>query len=289
MKKPLTIWAVGGDLRQARLARLLQADEHLVHIYGLENAPELPRPCETGLDGMARADCVVLPVPVRGEGGFLNAPLCPRRLELSRILDALPPKGVVCAGQVDGALRAMAQERGLALHDYLAREELAVANAVPTVEGALQLAMEALPVTLHGSRTLVLGYGRLGRLLSHRLAALGAAVSVSARSWADLAWIEAYGYTGLFTDGLDGHLAGYDLVVNTIPAPVLGEERLKQLSPSCLVLDLASRPGGVDRAAAGQLGVKVVWALALPGRTAPETAARAIRDAVYHILQEQGV
>ncbi|MCD7927323.1 MAG: dipicolinate synthase [Oscillospiraceae bacterium] len=287
MKKPLHVWVVGGDQRQVKLAQLLRADGHQVSMYGLENAPDLPWACETELDGAARADCTVLPVPVRGEGELLNAPHSSRQYELPRLLDALG--GVVCAGGVDEELRALAGSRGLTLYDYLDREELAVANAVPTVEGALQIAMEQLSVTLHGSRTLVVGYGRLGRLLAHRLAALGADVTVSARNWGDLAWIEAFGYSGLFTGELDGWLEGYDLLVNTVPAPVLGKERLGQLSPGCLVIDLASRPGGVDRDAAGELGVKVIWALSLPGRTAPVTAARAIRDAVYHILQEQGV
>ncbi len=287
MKKPLHIWIVGGDQRQVRLAQLLRADGHRVFMYGLENAPDLPWSCETDLNGAAQADCTVLPVPVWGEGKHLNAPLSSRPYDLSRLLDALG--GVVCAGGVDGDLREMAGSRGLTLCDYLDREELAVANAVPTVEGALQIAMEQLNITLHGSQALVLGYGRLGRLLSHRLAALGADVTVSARSWGDLAWIHAYGHSGLFTGGLDGHLEGYDLLVNTIPAPVLGEEQLGQLSPGCLVIDLASRPGGVDRTAAERLGVKVIWALSLPGRTAPVTAARVIRDTVYHILQEQGV
>ncbi len=287
MKKPLHIWVVGGDQRQVRLAQLLQADGHQVCMYGLEHAPDLPWPCETALDGAARADCAVLPVPVRGEGDLLNAPFSPRQDELPRLLDALG--GVVCAGGVDNELRTLAESRDLALFDYLNREELAVANAVPTVEGALQIAMEQMSVTLHGSRALVLGYGRLGRLLAHRLAALGADVTVSARSWGDLAWIQAYGHSGLFTGGLDGALEGYDLVVNTIPAPVLGAGQLKQLSPGCLVIALASRPGGVDRTAAEGLGVRVIWALSLPGRTSPVTAARAIQNAVYHILQEQGV
>lgn len=163
------------------------------------------------------------------------------------------------------------------------------ADAVPTAEGAIQIALEELPITLQGARVLVIGYGRLGRTLAPRLAGLGARVSVSARRWADLAWIEAEGYGVEHTGQLKGWLCGYDLVVNTVPARVLDEETLRDLKPGCLVIDLASKPGGVDFEAARRLGVRAIWALSLPGKTAPVTAGRAIRTAIYNILNELGV
>lgn len=163
------------------------------------------------------------------------------------------------------------------------------ANAVPTAEGAVQIAMEELPITLHRARVLVLGFGRLGKLAAHRFAALGAKVSVAARKWADLAWAEAYGYGAERIDQLGGWLCAYDLVINTVPSRVLGAGYLADLKPGCLVVDLASKPGGVDLEAASQMGVRVIWALSLPGKVAPVTAGRAIRDTIYHILHELGV
>ena len=99
-------------------------------------------------------------------------------------------------------------------------------NAVPTAEGAIQIAMEELPITIHGARALVIGYGRLGRALSQRLAGLGAKVSVAARKFADLAWAESCGYGIEHTGQLEGWLCCYDLVVNTVPARILSEEDL---------------------------------------------------------------
>ena len=162
------------------------------------------------------------------------------------------------------------------------------ANAVPTAEGAVQIALEELPIALHGARVLVLGFGRVGKLTAHRMRALGARVSVAARKWADLAWADAYGYAPEPMGGLDGYLCPYDLVVNTVPARVLDRRRLAELKPGCLVIDLASKPGGVDLEAAGELGVQTIWALSLPGKVAPVTAGAAIRDTIYHILDELG-
>ena len=104
--------------------------------------------------------------------------------------------------------------------------------------------MEELPITLHGARVLVIGYGRLGRVLADRLAGLKARVSVAARKYADLAWAESLGMGVEQTGHLLGWLCGYDLVINTVPARVLGEAELGDLKPGCLVIDLASKPGG---------------------------------------------
>ena len=187
---------------------------------------------------------------------------------------------------MDPVTEALAGQRGVAVLDYFAREELAVANAVPTAEGAVQVAMEELPLTLHSARVLILGFGRVGKLTAHRMGALGAKVTVCAQGYADLAWAAAYGHETMWLEKLGGELGGYDLIVNTIPAQVLDRRRLAWVHPGAFLLDLASAPGGVDQAAAKELGLRVLQAPGLPGRTAPVTAAAAIRDAVYHILWE---
>ena len=288
MKHELDIWLFGGDRRQVRLAGLLAEDGHSVHTLGLGPATGGVRE-ERELAGAALADCVVLPLPAAAPGGRLNAPLAEEPLPMEEVFAALRPGQIICAGRVDDATQAMARDRGLVLHDYFAREELAVANAVPTAEGAIQIALEEMPVTLHGSRALVIGYGRLGRALAPRLAGLGAKVSVAARKYADLAWAEGFGFGTEHTGELKGWLCGYDLVVNTAPALVLGKEELEELKPECVVIDLASLPGGVDFAAAKALGVKAVQALSLPGKVAPATAAAYLRSTICHILHELGV
>ena len=366
MLRAKNIWVVGGDPRQAALAALLADDGHCVHSYALEQGSGAR--CEPSLEGADRADCVVLPLPAAGPDGKLNAPLSAREHELEEVLDALRPGQLVCAGMVGKELEKLAEERGLALRDYFAREELAVMNAIPTAEGAIQIAMEELPITIHDARVLVVGFGRLGRALGPRLRALGAKVWVSARRYEQRAaaeglglgsegmdhlsdwlcgydlvfntvpfpvlgveelpitihdarvlvvgfgrlgkalgprlralgakvWVSARRYEqraaaegmGLGSEGMDhlsDWLCSYDLVFNTAPAPVLGVEELAALKEGALVIDLASRPGGVNLDAAAALGVRVIWALSLPGKVAPVTSGRYIKDTVYHIMEE---
>ena len=133
MRNELNFWVVGGDMRQAKLAELLSADGHTVHTFALEELGPLEGvKGEKTLAAAELADCVVLPLPAAGEDGRLNAPLSRRAHPLSEVLAALRPGQTVCAGRVDGAARAQAEALGLTLRDYFAREELAVANAVPT-------------------------------------------------------------------------------------------------------------------------------------------------------------
>jgi len=283
MMRTKNIWVVGGDPRQAALAAALTEDGHGVHTFALGYGDE------PGLQGIDRADCVILPLPASTGEGLLNAPLVKGRCTLAELFSALRPGQLVCAGMVGPELSALAEGQGVVLQDYFAREELAVLNAIPTAEGAIQIALEQLPVTLHGARVLLIGFGRLGRALVPRLQGLGAKVWVAARSYAQRALAESMGAGTEGLDRLPDWLCAYDLVINTVPALMLGMEELSALKEGALVIDLASRPGGVDRSAAETLGVKVIHALSLPGKVAPVTAGHYIRDTVYHMMEELGV
>lgn len=271
---------IGGDRRQAELARLLELDGHQVSTYGLQRW-KAPNP--VGLETVLETEIVILPLPLcRGEG-VLNCEEGPvPTMELFR---RLRPGQRVLAGQVQPEQRREALACGIVPEDYFLREELTVANAAATAEAAIQVAMEHLDRSLLGMECLVLGYGRIGKLLSHRLRGLGAGVTVTARKPEDLAWIRAYGLRAMKTSELDGKLSAFGTVFNTVPSLVLKEALLSQLPESCLCVDLASVPG-IDFAAAEEMGLSCVWARSLPGRLLPCTAAEVIRDAVYYILLE---
>ena len=271
---------IGGDRRQAELAGLLGSDGHSVLTYGLR---QWKAANPVSMEEALGADVVVLPLPLcRGEG-VLNCEEGPvPTLELFR---RLRPEQRVLAGQVQPEQRREAAACGVILEDYFLREELTVANAAATAEAAVQVAMEHMDRSLLGMECLVLGYGRIGKLLSHRLRGMGAQVTATARKPEDLAWIKAYGLPGLKTAELDGKLKEFGVVFNTIPSMILDQTLLAQLPKDCLCVDLASRQG-IDLAAAERMGLQTVWARSLPGRLLPRTAAEAIRDAVYYILLE---
>ena len=276
-----TFGVIGGDRRQAELARLLAADGHTVCTYGLGGW----KPGGEGtLDHAAEAGTVILPLPLCKGDGVLNCEEGP--VPTSDLFRRLRPGQRILAGQVKPQQRREAEDCGLILEDYFLREELTVANAAATAEAAVQVAMDKLDRTLLGMDCLVLGFGRIGKLLCNRLHGLGVRVTAAARRPSDLAWIRAYGWRALDTYNLDGKLSDFGVVFNTIPSLVLEGPLLAQLPQECLCVDLASVQG-IDLAAAERLGLPNVWARSLPGRLVPRTAAAVIRDAVYCILMEE--
>ena len=289
MKNKLNFAVIGGDMRQAKLAEMLSADGHCVSAFALEKAEMQPsiKQYISLQEALCPADCVVLPLPVTGKAGYLNTPLSGEVCPLDELFSALRPNQLVCAGRIGEDCRKASEKYGLKIVDYFIREELAVANAICTAEGAIAIAMDNTAITLCNANILVIGFGRIGKVLSHRLHGLGANVFVSARSYSDRAWIKAYGYKAMNTLALGGKLSHFDVIINTVPAPILDENLLLEVSKECLCMDLASKPGGIDFSAAARIGLHAIWALSLPGEAAPVTSGAIIRDTIYNILHEE--
>ena len=292
MKNSLKFTVVGGDMRQVRLCELLSANGHEVYIYALERQnfekDVITHTCACFDDAFSNSDCIILPLPLLKEADKLNAPLSNAPCFIDDILKAIPANIITVAGSVPEHIKAIAQNYGIDLIDYLKREELAILNAIPTAEGAIQIAMEESAITIHGSNCLVIGNGRVGKVLARLLSSLSAKVTVSARKHTDFADIYSNGYEKEDTRSLDGKLFKYDFIFNTVPKEVLDKNRLRDLKKDALVIDLASKPGGIDFVKAQELGIRVIWALSLPGKVAPVTSAKTIMDTVFNILSEKG-
>lgn len=247
----LTFCVVGRDARQLAAARALQNSGYTV----------------LGAEGAGQADYILLPMPMDAEAA-----------DLARILRAARPGTLALGGRISEPVRKAAQAAGVELVDYFLRPELACLNAVPTAEGCLALLMQLRQRTIWESEFLVLGYGRIGRAVARRLQALGGQVTIAARAPEQRA---------APLTALEQLLPHFDAVINTIPAPVLGAAQLRCLPRGALILDLASRPGGTDFAAARELGLRAEHALSLPARCAPETAGALVAHTVEVILQER--
>lgn len=289
-----TVAIVGGDLRQAHLANTFIEKTSDYRIYGmfLEKDVKLSTRIHKSNDiklVLPQSDIVIFPLPLLGTKGLVNTPQSAGELTIEECLDYIPPEAVVLAGMVPPEIHTLAKNRGIELIDYFQREEFAVLNAVPTAEGAIEIAIHEMPTTLFGSTCLIIGAGRISRVLSRLLVAFGADVRIAARKYSDLAWAKINGCTAVHINDLGDHLRDVDCLFNTVPAAVLGEEKLSRLGRHCLVVDLASKPGGVDFETAKTLGIKTIWALSLPGKVAPYSAGEIILDTILNILRERGI
>ena len=278
---------LGGDRRSILLAELLLRDGHKVHSFALERA-ELPAeiPKDSCLQSCVyAADCVLLPVPAE-KGGFLNAPFSSQELSMESLIDALWPEQMLLGGRFSDRTVTRALRGQVMVADLLHRPALAVGNAALTAEGAICRLIEHSERALWGSRALVLGWGRIGSLLALRLRGLGVRVTVAARSSRDRATAEALGCRALDYPALESVLGDFDFIVNTVPARVLTEAMLCLIRPDALLLELASPPGGFDKALAANIGLHTLAAPGLPGETAPLSAAMLLQKAVYAAIEE---
>ncbi len=288
MDKALSFALVGGDMRQAYLAELLSEDRHIVRTYALDKHNfSSSVTCSYNLQELShQVDCIILPLPLAQSDDVLNAPLASDRYSINEIFNLFSPGQTVIGGKINHALFEKAGKSGIHLYDYLEREEFNVANAIPSAEGAVFIAMKELPTTIHGTNVLVCGFGRIGKLLAKILRSMGANVTVSARKFGDLAWANAHGYNAINTYELSGNLRDFDLIFNTVPHLIFTYDVLSELKKSCLCIDLASSPGGIDITAAKKLGIRIRWELSLPGRFSPSTASVIMKNTIYNILYE---
>jgi len=275
-----TLCIVGGDMRQIRLLQMLQNEEYSVYSTGLLEE-------DYDLDIIKKADIVILPMPVSFDDVYINAPFSKKQISKTQVIEMLKKDCFVLGGRISEDTENALTARGIEFADYYKREELIVKNAIPTAEGALEIAISEMPITLFGAKAVVIGYGRVGKVMAKKLKALEADVTVSARKYADFAWIEEAGMKPIHTEDLPLFAENFDLIINTVPAMILTEEILKRVKNDAIVIDLASKPGGVDFSAAKRLNKNVIWALSLPGKTAPLTAGDIIKEAVVNILSER--
>lgn len=283
---------IGGDMRQLYVCAALEKRGCTVTLFGFEqceNAKSRYRFAAAPEEAAAGADCVLLPFPAENERKNINAPFCCTEIYMPDVFSAVKTGTPVLGGKLSEGMMECAARHKIRLFDYAAREELIIKNAIPSAEGAIQIAMEELPVTLNGSNCLVTGYGRIGKVLSAMLSALGAKVTVSARKAADMEWIRFHGCQAVETGALSGQIGGFDAVFNTVPSLIFTQELIEQLPEACLIIDLASMPGGVDFSAARRAPRKAIHALSLPGKVAPATAGEAVAETVLNLLKETGL
>ncbi len=282
---------IGGDLRTIKLAKMLANEGNKIYTYGLEKAEELKDNSNIIFtEKISRAipkdvEVVIGPIPFTSNGININAPFGEKEISIREMIHYLEGK-ILIAGSISPEIYDMANDEYIEIIDIMKREELAVLNTISTAEGAIEIAISNTNKIIHGSEVLILGFGRIGKVLARKMAGLSAKVTCAARKDEDLAWIRAYGHNETNINALGENLSQYDIILNTVPHLVLNKERLQYVKKDALLIDLASNPGGIDKKEAKELKLKLVWALALPGKVAPVTTAEFIKDTIYNILKE---
>ena len=272
------ILIIGGDTRINYLAQALSDDGYIVTRY------EMGEALKTAIE---KNDAVLLGLPASKDDKTVDAPNLKESILLKDLFRLMGNSRLLLAGKMSEAVKAVADVFSVQWVDYFMREELEILNAVPTCEGALQIAMEELPITINGANALVTGFGKVGEPLSVMLKNMGADVTVCARKVAARSKARAMGMRAVDFSYLGDAVAESDVVFNTVPQKIINRECLIGAGKT-LIIDLASKPGGIDLDAAKDANVKVIWALGLPGKVAPVTSGNIIKETICNIFSELG-
>ncbi|MDN5346703.1 MAG: dipicolinate synthase subunit [Clostridia bacterium] len=271
------IAVLGGDARELVLIPELVQLGAEVRVVGYPPRPELSG-CTVGQSPqelVREAEVIILPVPGVDAAGLIRAPYADGQLIFDEELAAAISAGaLVLVGTARPWLKEQARKNGWRLIETADLDEMAILNSIPTAEGAIMLAMQELPFTIHGSNSFVLGLGRVGFTLACMLAGLGGRVTVVDRGAADRARAYCQGWRAVDFAELPGVIGEAEIIFNTVPAMVLTAELLTLTRPDCFIIDLALAPGGTDFEAARNLGRRALLAPGLPGKVAPKTAGQ---------------
>lgn len=279
------IAVIGGDRRQAYLAAFLADLGYECAVFAVEGEDIGGAVRCAELQGaVAEASVLILPLPVSRDGVNVNTPLYNGKVSLESVKELVSEDALILGGMIKASVFPKNK-----VCDYYSKEELQLLNTIPTAEGAIAIAMEKLPTTLHGTKTLILGFGRVGKTLALTLKGLGADVTVATRNSAEKAVCHILGFKVLEYGLLYDKVGDFGLIYNTVPALLLTDELLGRVQNGTPVIDLATHPGGVDAKAAADRGKAVIWALGLPAKVAPITAGEYITKTVLGILREENI
>lgn len=283
---------IGGDLRQNYMAAMLDKRGYRVIAYGLDvQELTLPGDVKTAsslAEAIAAARIVIGPIPLSKDRITISCKVKKEDLTIEFLKKELMKKSenarILFAGSIPNELQEYSRLHQISYYDFMQNEELTVYNTIATAEGAIAEALIRHPSNLHGGNCLVLGYGRCAKTLAHKLAGLSASVTVCVRNPAARAQIMACGYQTLTFKELGTNISKFEYIFNTVPSLVLERELLECMNRKAIIIDIASKPGGLDYKAAGELEISAHLCLGLPGKYSPSSSAEAL---VNVILSEE--
>ena len=241
-----TFAIIGGDLRMIKLSNMLAKEKNIVYTYGLEKAEEIKHKeniiqCEKMADAVRNAQIVLGPIPFSSNGKQINSPFSNQEISIEELIQKCNSK-ILIAGSIKQEVQKLAKEENVKLIDIMEREELAVLNTISTAEGAIEVAMTNTNKVLHGSNVLILGFGRVAKIVAQKMKALSANVTCAARKKEDFAWMKAYGYNVENINKLKENLSKYDSIINTVPNLIMTSEEIQYIRQDSVLIELASKP-----------------------------------------------
>lgn len=287
----MQIAVLGGDARQLEVIRKLTELDAKVYLTGFEQlAHAYTGAVKEMIEDLPvnELDAIILPVAGTNMDGKIETIFSNRQVVLTEdFLNNTPKHCTIYSGISNAYLTELTGKTNRKLIQLFERNDVAIYNSIPTVEGAIMMAIQHTDFTIHGSNVIVLGLGRTGMSVARSFHALGAKVKVGARKTEHIARINEMGLTPFFTAELENVVENADICINTIPHKIITANVLAKMPSHTLIIDLASKPGGTDFRYAEKRGIKAILAPGLPGIVAPKTAGKILANVLGQLLYEE--
>lgn len=286
----LHVAVIGGDARQIEIIRTLTERDAKLSLIGFEQLDHaFAGAVKEKIDELdfSSIDALILPVAGTNSEGQVDSIFSSERIFLlEEMLERTPEHCTIYSGISNSYLKAITAQTKRRLVQLFERDDVAIYNSIPTVEGTIMMAIQHTDFTIHGSKVVVLGLGRVGMSVARAFSALGARVRVGARKSKHIARITEMSLTPFYLTELERNICDADIVINTIPHEVLSASVISKMPAHTLIIDLASKPGGTDFRYAEKRGIKALLAPSLPGIVAPKSAGKLLANVLAQLLKE---
>lgn len=275
---PLDFAILGGDMRQNYLANYLYGQGHRVTCF---QTPELPftdsavKAAVSLSEALNDQTVIIGPTPFSRDDRTINGD-GDQPITFTELYPLLNKNQFLFGGNLSSAVLTACRQRAVNYFDLMKSDALVLINAEITAEGMLGEIIHNTPFVLSNTPVLIIGCGRCGRALAHKLAALNCQVSICEINVERKEGAIASGFSCFPPCRLNSVLSEFAIIINTVPSPVLDRELISRLSSDAVLFDLSSPPGGIDFTAAKARQIPVFHCLGLPGKTAPLSAGEAI-------------
>jgi dipicolinate synthase subunit A len=284
------IAVIGGDARQLEIIRKLTELDARLSLIGFEQLDHnFTGAVKEKMDEVdfSNIDAIILPVAGANLKGQVETIFSNELVFLTEeILSKTPEYCTIYSGISNAYLDEITKNTNKKLVLLFSRDDVAIYNSIPTVEGTLMMAIQHTDFTIHGSNVAILGLGRCGMSLARAFHALGAKVRVGARKTEHLARITEMGVTPFLLNDLVNEVKDTDILINTIPLLIVSASVISKMPAHTLIIDIASKPGGTDFRYAEKRGIKALLAPSLPGIVAPKTAGQILADVLAQLCND---
>lgn len=279
---------LGGDKRQEYMALDLYKKGFDVSVFGISQLDEAENikilDFKELQEKIGLFDAIILPLPASRDNKHIAT--SGEEISIDFLLSNIKSSQVVFAAMLNDENKSKFFKRGIKLYDYYEREDIKTRNAYPTAQGVLKIILDNLPICLNRMKCLVTGCGKTAQAISLMLKSLDVKVTIAARKCGDIAWAENNSMDGIYIKNLKNSSIDFDVVINTVPYTILDDTILSKINRQCLLIEIASKPYGIDLSSAQKYKIHSIIAGSLPGKTVPKAAGEIISDTISYMIKE---